>query len=197
MLSNVNGDYVPTIASASALPSDAVAINIIEFGIDGTGTVVGDSSVPLAMGGSADRPTYNSKDLALKSDVDAITVSTLGAVPTSRTVNGKALSGNITLSASDVGAAPATHDHSYIQNGTVGIKVSDSNEINFSSNASYIYFGYDNRAGSSGLVDTYKFGTHKGAAEAANGNIECGTVKIGAGKISYSSSSECLNFTFV
>lgn len=35
---------------------------------------------------------------------DAITPSDIGAVPTSRTVNGKALSANITLSASDVKA---------------------------------------------------------------------------------------------
>lgn len=35
-------------------------------------------------------------------------------VPTSRTVNGKALSSNITLSAGDVGAAPASHSHSYL-----------------------------------------------------------------------------------
>lgn len=35
-------------------------------------------------------------------------------VPTSRTVNGKALSANITLSASDVGAAAASHSHSYL-----------------------------------------------------------------------------------
>lgn len=35
-------------------------------------------------------------------------------VPTSRTVNGKALSSNITLSAGDVGAAAASHSHSYL-----------------------------------------------------------------------------------
>lgn len=35
-------------------------------------------------------------------------------VPTSRTVNGKALSANISLSASDVGAAAASHSHSYL-----------------------------------------------------------------------------------
>ena len=35
-----------------------------------------------------------------------VTANQIGAVPTSRTVNGKALSNNITLSASDVGAAP-------------------------------------------------------------------------------------------
>lgn len=36
------------------------------------------------------------------------TASEVGAVPTTRTVNGKALSGNITLSATDVGALPNT-----------------------------------------------------------------------------------------
>ena len=36
-------------------------------------------------------------------------------VPTSRTVNGKALSANITLSASDVSAAPASHTHTWSQ----------------------------------------------------------------------------------
>ena len=35
-------------------------------------------------------------------------------VPTSRTVNGKALSANIKLSAGDVGAAPSSHSHSYL-----------------------------------------------------------------------------------
>ena len=36
------------------------------------------------------------------------TASEVGAVPTTRTINGKALSGNITLGASDVGALPST-----------------------------------------------------------------------------------------
>ena len=78
----------------------------------------------------------------------------------------------------------------------VAIKPSDSNEVNFGSNASYIYFGYENRVGSSGKIDTYKFGTHSGAGGATNGNIECGTVKIGSSKLVYDSTNECLNFTF-
>ena len=45
---------------------------------------------------------------ALSADI-TLSASDVGAVPTSRTVNGKALSANITLSASDVGAAPASH----------------------------------------------------------------------------------------
>lgn len=44
-------------------------------------------------------------------DVKNIQTSLDEKVPTSRTVNGKALSSNITLSASDVGAAPSSHSH--------------------------------------------------------------------------------------
>jgi hypothetical protein len=52
-----------------------------------------DPTVP-AWAKEKDKPTY--------------TASEVGAVPTTRTVNGKALSGNITLGASDVGALPNT-----------------------------------------------------------------------------------------
>ena len=45
---------------------------------------------------------------AKASSKPSYTASEVGAVPTSRTVNGKALSSNITLSASDVGALPAS-----------------------------------------------------------------------------------------
>lgn len=41
----------------------------------------------------------------------ATALSNLGGVPTSRTINGKALSGNITLTAGDVGAAAGVHTH--------------------------------------------------------------------------------------
>lgn len=44
-----------------------------------------------------------------------LVASEVGAVPTSRTVNGKALSANITLTASDVGAATMTQVNSAIQ----------------------------------------------------------------------------------
>ena len=52
-----------------------------------------DPTVP-AWAKTTNKPTY--------------TASEVGAVPTTRTVNGKALSGNIALSASDVGALPNT-----------------------------------------------------------------------------------------
>ena len=96
IISNVNGDYVPAVSSASALPSDAVAINIVEFGINNTSAVVGDNSVLLEMAGSADRPTYNGANVALQSDIPSVPV---------QSVNGK--TGAVQLTASDVGAAPA------------------------------------------------------------------------------------------
>lgn len=46
-----------------------------------------------------------------KSNPHGVTAAQAGAVPTSRTVNGKALSANISLTASDVGAAASSHDH--------------------------------------------------------------------------------------
>ncbi len=52
-----------------------------------------DPTVP-AWAKATNKPTY--------------TASEVGAVPTTRTVNGKALSGNIALNASDVGALPST-----------------------------------------------------------------------------------------
>lgn len=82
------------------------------------------------------------------------------------------------------GKANSSHSHGYIQDGTVGIKSSDSNEISFASNQNVLYFGYDNRLGSTGLVDTYKFGKHSGSANASNGTIECGKVVEGGTELS-------------
>lgn len=71
ILSNVNGDYVPTVATVSALASDAVEVNILEFGPTSSGLAVGDTSAALLLGGSAERPTYNGNDLALSGDIPA------------------------------------------------------------------------------------------------------------------------------
>lgn len=76
ILSNVNGDYIPTVAQANALPSDAVKITIAEFGVTGSATNIGDSSRAIAMIGSGARPTYNSAEMAMKSDIPAIPTET-------------------------------------------------------------------------------------------------------------------------
>lgn len=62
--------------------------------------------------------------------------SEVGAVPTSRTVNGKALSSNITLSAGDVGAAASSHSHKYAGSSSAG---GDATWANGSTYANYSY----------------------------------------------------------
>lgn len=57
---------------------------------------------------------------AKQSSKPSYSASEVGAVPTSRTVNGKALSSNITLSAGDVGAAPSSHSHNYAGSSSAG-----------------------------------------------------------------------------
>lgn len=71
ILSNVYGDYVPTVSVVSGLASDVVEVNIVEFGPTSSGLALGGPSTALLLGGSADRPTYNGNDLALKSDITA------------------------------------------------------------------------------------------------------------------------------
>ena len=58
-----------------------------------------------------DEDTYNFRDNSIPAwakepNKPSYSASDVGAVPTTRTVNGKKLSGNITLGASDVGALP-------------------------------------------------------------------------------------------
>lgn len=55
----------------------------------------------------------------------------VGAVPTSRTVNGKALSSNISLSAGDVGAAPSSHSHNYAGSSSAGGNANWANGANY------------------------------------------------------------------
>lgn len=69
LLTNLNGDYVPTVESVTEVPSDAVAIPIVEFGVTSDSAVVGDSSVLLKFGGSGDRPSYNGANMAMQSDI--------------------------------------------------------------------------------------------------------------------------------
>lgn len=69
ILSNINGDYVPTVVQASALASDAVEIEITELGPTGSALNLGNNAKALTLLGNATRPTYNGNDLALSSDL--------------------------------------------------------------------------------------------------------------------------------
>lgn len=73
---------------------------------------------------------------AKASSKPSYSASEVGAVPTSRTVNGKALSSNITLSAGDVGAAASSHSHNYAGSSSAG---GNATWANGSTYANYSY----------------------------------------------------------
>ena len=87
------------------------------------------SSAPLALGvASSGSSTIASREdhihpMPSAADIGAASAGEVNAlknstVPTSRTVNGKALSSDISLTYSDVGAAAASHTHNSIVNGS-------------------------------------------------------------------------------
>lgn len=64
------------------------------------------TSTDLGLYGTGNEPNYPVDSVNGKTGAVVLTSGDIGAVPTSRTVNGKALSSNITLTSSDVGALP-------------------------------------------------------------------------------------------
>lgn len=77
----------------------------------------GDHSHPKDTSKVDKTTTINNKALSGNITLNA---SDVGAVPTTRTINSKALSANITLTAEDVGAAEEVHTHSYAGSSSVG-----------------------------------------------------------------------------
>ena len=75
---------------------------------------------------------------AKQSSKPSYSASEVGAVPTSRTVNGKALSSNITLSAGDVGAAASSHSHNYAGSSSAG------GSANWAKGADYANYTFSN-----------------------------------------------------
>ena len=106
------------------------------FGRSGGNLIVGHSSIPTTIRGKATRPTYNSTDIALYSDIP----DTSSLVPNTRTVNGKTLSTNISLGSSDVGALPNFTLNIGSTNGGNPRQVKFLS-VNYSSNATYFKMG--------------------------------------------------------
>lgn len=75
---------------------------------------------------------------AKQSSKPSYSASEVGAVPTSRKVNGKALSSDISLSAGDVGAAPSSHSHKYAGSS------SDGGDANWAIGADYANYAFSN-----------------------------------------------------
>lgn len=85
---------------------------------DITGTLSDQTDLSSALGAKADAsslsgyvPTSRTVNAQALSGNVTLSASDVGAVPTARTVNGKALSANISLTNTDVGAAATSHTH--------------------------------------------------------------------------------------
>jgi hypothetical protein len=71
LLSNVNGNYIPSIESASSIPDGAIQIPITSFGVSSDSTEIGSPSFSLKTYGKEDqRPEYNNKEIALLNDIN-------------------------------------------------------------------------------------------------------------------------------
>ena len=98
---------------------------------------------------------------AKQSSKPSYSASEVGAVPTSRTVNGKALSSNITLSAGDVGAAASSHTHNYAGSGSAGgsansaVKLATARTVSTNTEDFIMSFSYDGSANSNASLRYY------------------------------------------
>lgn len=92
---------------AGAPPNDALAV--AELGFDKT-----NDKLYVGKGASAPICVNPISSVNAKTGEVSLTATDVGAVPTTRTVNGKELSSNIILSASDVGATTETQVQSMI-----------------------------------------------------------------------------------
>ena len=81
------------------------------------------TALQTAMAGYEEASNEIDVHIADKSNPHEVTTTQIGAVPTTRTINSKPLSSDITLNASDVGAAESIHRHlmSDITSGTLPI----------------------------------------------------------------------------
>lgn len=149
---NANNYVHPTTSGNKHIPSGGSSGKILGWIADGTAAWVD----PASGGGSVDTvyigsteyapdangkvtlPTYPTTlpasdvySWAKASSKPSYTASEVGSVPTSRTVNGKALSSNISLTYSDVDAASSGHSHSAATTSSAGfMSSSDKTLIN-------------------------------------------------------------------
>lgn len=68
IISNIDEDYVPTIAEATGLPADAKQIQITEFGAGRDVTKIGDPSRSLDLNGTENGLTYNGNAVATNTE---------------------------------------------------------------------------------------------------------------------------------
>lgn len=88
----------------------------------------------LAIGGSSGNLLWKGAKVATTSDLP--TLSSLGGVPTSRKINGKALTSDISLTAADVGALPSSTTIPKVNNATLTIQKNGTKVATFTANSS-------------------------------------------------------------
>ena len=125
----------PTTSGNKHIPSGGSSGQILRWSADGTAVWGADNNTTYGAAGSSLGLVKSGGDVTISdgiitinddshnhtiANVDNLQSTLDSKVPTSRTVNGKALSSNITLSASDVGAANSNHTHSYAGSSSVG-----------------------------------------------------------------------------
>ena len=168
---------VPNVATNDQQPTYAVATALAEL--------ASGENLSVAMGKIA-RAVADLKSHigAVSGNPHKVTASEVGAVPTSRTVNGKELSSDIDLAASDVGASSTGHKHSAgdVTSGTLPIARGGTGAASAS-------------AALTALGAAAKNHTHPAAQVTGACQIQTGSY-VGTG--TYGSSNPCkLTFNFV
>ena len=89
--------WTPTASEVGAIPATekGAASGVATLGTDGKLT-------------AAQKPAYTASEVGARPSTWTPSAADVGAVPTTRTINGQALSANVTLDAEDVGARPDT-----------------------------------------------------------------------------------------
>lgn len=144
--SQVGLGNVPNVATNDQTPTYTQASTLA--------TLVSGEKLSVSMGKIMKAITDLIGHLANESNPHGVTAAQAGAVPTTRTVNGKALNLNISLSASDVGAAASSHTHTAsdvgaaptahqhaaadISSGTLGVARGGTGTATFASGAALI-----------------------------------------------------------
>ena len=106
------GTFSITPEGIEAKKTDGTVVLSLQFDISSGASFIKIASIADAYSSSNPHLVWkDSKGILRIGAAVAYTAADVGAVPTSRTVNGKALSANISLSASDVGAAASSHSH--------------------------------------------------------------------------------------
>lgn len=119
------------------------------------------------------RPASDVSAWAKAATKPAYTASEVGAVPTSRTVNGKALSSNITLDASDVGSLDGHRVWSGGANSVYGYKVCETADIAHGSSNVYAI-----AMGTMALTNKYATDPQASTTSARDGSLAFGSFYI-------------------